>query len=128
MTDSFDNYSEISDAKMEKNKKNKGKIQKEYDEYLKLYGHELINKFISETIIKTGNKKDVIKKTHISHAFIDYLLRETPKKKVPKNIDLYDLMDKQFGMHNFRGWEGLKINYVKNQLDELDELDDIDEL
>ena len=67
-------------------------------------------------------KKDVIKKTHLSHAFIDYLLRETPKKKVPKNIDLYDRMDKQFGMHNFRGWEGLKINYVKNELDELDEL------
>ena len=60
MTDSFDNYSEISDAKMEKNKKNKEKIQKEYDEYLKLYGQELINKFISETIIKTGNKKKEI--------------------------------------------------------------------
>jgi hypothetical protein len=128
MTDSFDNYSEISDAKMEKNKKDKEKIQKAYDEYLKIYGDEIINKFISEMIIKTDNKKDIIKKNELSCEFINYLLRETPKKKCPKKIDLYDRMDKQFGIHNHRGWEGLKINYVNNQLDEIDEPDELDEL
>ena len=128
MTDSFDNYSEISDAKMEKNKKDKEKRQKAYDEYLKFYGEDIINKFISETIIKTGNKKDIIKKQQLSAGFTFSLNRETPKIKMPKKIDLYDRMDKQFGMHNHRGWEGLKINNFINGCDNLDDFDDLDDL
>ena len=133
MTDSFDNYSEISDAKMEKNKKDKEKRQKAYDEYLKIYGDEIINKFISEMIVKTDNKKDIIKKQQLSAGFRDYLLRETtktniPKKKGIKSMDLYDRMDKQFGRYNHRGWEGLKINYSINETDDLEEIDDLDDL
>ncbi len=44
---------------------------------------------------------------------------------MPKNQDLYDRMDKQFGIHNHRGWEGLKINYSINGCDDFDDLDDI---
>ena len=84
MTDSFDNYSEISDAKMEKNKKDKEKRQKAYDEYLKIYGDEIINKFINEMIIKTGDKSDIIKKQQLSSEFKFRLHRETPKIKMPK--------------------------------------------
>ena len=129
MTDSFDNYSEISDAKMEKNKKDKEKRQKAYDEYLKFYGDEIINKFISEMIVKTDNKKDIIKKQQLSAEFKFRLHRETPKIKMPKNQDLYDRMDKQFKTQRANCWEGVKFNnYSISGSVELDKIDEIDEL
>jgi hypothetical protein len=136
MTDSFDNYSEISDAKMEKYMekymKDREDSEKRKNDYIKFYGEEdIVNRIISKMIIRTGNKADIIKKQQLSAEFKFRLHRETtktdiPKIKIPKNKDMYERMDKQFGHQNHSGWEGVKFNnYSINETDEIDDLDDL---
>ena len=136
MTDSFDNYSEISDAKMEKYMekymKDREDSEKRKNDYIKFYGEEdIVNRIISKMIIRTGNKADIIKKKQLSAEFKFRLHRETtktdiPKIKIPKNKDMYERMDKQFGHQNHNGWEGVKFNnYSINETDEIDDFDDL---
>ena len=136
MTDSFDNYSEISDAKMEKYMekymKDREDSEKRKNDYIKFYGEEdIVNRIISKMIIRTGNKADIIKKQQLSAEFKFRLHRETtktdiPKIKIPKNKDMYERMDKQFGHQNHNGWEGVKFNnYSINETDEIDDFDDL---
>ena len=136
MTDSFDNYSEISDAKMEKYMekymKDREDSEKRKNDYIKFYGEEdIVNRIISKMIIRTGNKADIIKKQQLSAEFKFRLHRETtktdiPKIKIPKNKDMYERMNKQFGHQNHNGWEGVKFNnYSINETDEIDDFDDL---
>jgi hypothetical protein len=136
MTDSFDNYSENGDERMKKYMEKYMKDrEKRKNDYIKFYGEEdIVNRIISKMIIRTGNKADIIKKQQLSAEFKFRLHRETtktdiPKIKIPKNKDMYELMDKQFGIHNHRGWEGVKFNnYSINETDEIDDLDDLDDI
>ena len=139
MTDSFDNYSENGDAKMEKYMEKYMKDrEKRKNDYIKFYGEEdIVNRIISKMIIITGNKADIIKKQQLSAEFKFRLHRETtktdiPKIKIPKNKDMYERMDKQFGHQNHNGWEGVKFNNYSikgtEEVEEIDEIDEIDEL
>ena len=132
MTDSFDIYFENCDERRKKYLKKYIKDrEKRKNDYLNFYGEDIININISKMIIKTGNKADIIKKQQLSCEFKNRLHRETtktniPKNKIPKNKDIYECMDKRCGMHNFRGWEGVKFNNysISGSL----EIDDLDEL
>jgi len=90
------------------------------NKYRKCQDH--ISKFISEFIEKTGNTKDRIKKTEIASQFKFWFQQEQgANKKIPKGQELYDYMDKKFGLHKSTGWHGVKILYPT--VDEMEETD-----
>ena len=85
------------------------------------YG-EKISKFVSEFVEKTGNQKDKIKKTELANQFKFWFQQEQgANKKMPKGQELYDFMDKKFGIHKTTGWQGVKILYPTT-----DEMEDIE--
>ena len=83
-------------------------------------GQDHIAAFIAENIQKTGDPKDRIKKTEIANHFKFWFQQEQGNRKMPKGQELYDFMDKKFGLHKSTGWHGYKIIYP-----ETDEIDDI---
>jgi P4 family phage/plasmid primase-like protien len=88
------------------------------NKYRKCQDH--IAKFISEFIEKTGNPKDKIKKTELTNQFKFWFQQEQGvNKKIPKGQELYDYMDKKFGLHKTTGWNGVKILYPTT--DEMEE-------
>jgi P4 family phage/plasmid primase-like protien len=89
------------------------------NEYRK--GQDFIAAFVSENIEKTTNPKDRIKKTEVASHFKIWFQQEQGNRKMPKGQELYDYMDKKFGVHKSTGWHGVKIIYQEN--DELEELD-----
>jgi putative DNA primase/helicase len=90
------------------------------NKYRKCQDH--ISKFISEFVEKTGNQKDKIKKTELANQFKFWFQQEQgANKKMPKGQELYDYMDKKFGIHKSTGWHGAKILYPTT-----DEMEDIE--
>ena len=90
------------------------------NKYRKCQDH--ISKFISEFVEKTGNPKDKIKKTEIKNQFDLWFKQEQgANKKIPKGQELYEYMDKKFGLNKTTGWHGIKIIYPTN--DEMDEME-----
>ena len=83
-------------------------------------GQDHISAFIGETVEKTGNPKDKIKKTEITNQFKIWFQQEQGNKKMPKGQELHEYMDKKFGVHNSSGWQGVKMIYP--ELDEMNEL------
>jgi len=80
------------------------------NKYRKCQDH--ISKFISEFVEKTSNPKDKIKKTELANQFKFWFQQEQgANKKIPKGQELYDYMDKKFGLHKSSGWHGVKILY-----------------
>ena len=80
------------------------------NKYRKCQDH--ISKFISEFVEKTSNPKDKIKKTELANQFKFWFQQEQgANKKIPKGQELYDYMDKKFGLHKTTGWHGVKILY-----------------
>ena len=88
------------------------------NEYRK--GQDFIAGFVSENIEKTSNQKDKIKKTEIASHFKIWFQQEQGNRKMPKGQELYDYLDKKFGVHKSTGWHGIKIIYQEE-----DTLDDI---
>jgi P4 family phage/plasmid primase-like protien len=84
-------------------------------------GQDHIAAFVSEMVIKTGNTKDIIKKTEISNQFKLWYQDGQGGRKMPKGQELHDFMDKKFGHQKQAGWVGVKINYPEKG-DEIDEL------
>lgn len=74
-------------------------------------GQDHIAEFVSEKIVKTGITKDIVKKQELSNQFKYWFLQEQGGRKMPKNQELYDYMDKKFGAHKTTGWHGAKIIY-----------------
>jgi len=89
------------------------------NEYRK--GQDFIAAFVSENIEKTSNVKDRIKKTEVASHFKIWFQQEQGNRKMPKGQELYDYMDKKFGVHKSTGWHNVKIIYPDN--DELEEID-----
>jgi P4 family phage/plasmid primase-like protien len=84
-------------------------------------GQDHISKFVSEFVEKTGNQKDKIKKTELANQFKMWFQQEQgANKKMPKGQELYEYMDKKFGMCGASGWNGVKIIYPT-----VDEMEDI---
>ena len=84
-------------------------------------GQDHISDFVNKNIEKTGNHKDKIKKTELANHFKFCFSRDQGSKKIPKCQELYDFMDKKFGIGKSSGWEGIKIIYPDE--DEIQELD-----
>ena len=89
------------------------------NEYRK--GQDFIAAFVAENIEKTSNLKDRIKKTEVASHFKIWFQQEQGNRKMPKGQELYDYMDKKFGVHKSTGWHNVKIIYPDN--DELEEFD-----
>jgi P4 family phage/plasmid primase-like protien len=75
-------------------------------------GQDHISKFISEFVEKTSEPKDKIKKTELYNQFkFWYQQEQGANRKPPKGQELYDYMDKKFGLCKSIGWSGVKIIY-----------------
>jgi len=83
-------------------------------------GQDFIAAFVSENVEKTGNTKDRIKKTEIASHFKIWFQQEQGNRKMPKGQELYDYLDKKFGIHKSTGWQGIKIIYQEE--DTLEEI------
>lgn len=84
-------------------------------------GQDHISKFVSEFVEKTSEPKDKIKKTELYNQFkFWYQQEQGANKKIPKGQELYDYMDKKFGLCKSNGWSGVKIIYPEKE-DELAE-------
>ena len=84
-------------------------------------GQDHIAAFVSEMVVKTGNTKDIIKKTELVNQFKLWYQDSQSGRKMPKGQELYDFMEKKFGHPKQIGWTGVKINYPEKG-DEIDEL------
>jgi P4 family phage/plasmid primase-like protien len=76
-------------------------------------GQDHIAGFITEKIIKTGNKTDKIGKAGLYQDFKIWFQQEQGNRKIPKGQELYDFMDKKFGQHGPKGWLG--VTFVKSE-------------
>uniref|UniRef100_A0A6C0EQ65 SF3 helicase domain-containing protein n=1 Tax=viral metagenome TaxID=1070528 RepID=A0A6C0EQ65_9ZZZZ len=85
-------------------------------------GQDHIAAFISEKIIKTGNKNDKIGKNGLYTEFKIWFQQEQGARKVPKGQELYDFMDKKFGIHTSKGWLGLQFNQPEEENDEVNDI------
>ena len=84
-------------------------------------GQDHIAAFVTENVCKTGNNKDLIKKTELVNQFKFWFQLEQGQKNVPKAQELYDYMDKKYGLHKSTGWHGVKIIYPE-ATDEMNDL------
>ena len=84
-------------------------------------GQDVIAGFMSEMIAKTGNTKDRIKKQELAQQFKIWYQQEQQSGKLPKSQEIYDVMDKKFGICKSTGWQGVKIKYTE----EADEMEDL---
>ena len=84
-------------------------------------GQDVIAGFMSEMIAKTGNTKDRIKKQELTQQFKIWYQQEQQSGKLPKSQEIYDVMDKKFGLCKSTGWQGVKIKYME----EADEIEDL---
>lgn len=90
------------------------------NKYRKCQDH--IAKFVAEFIEKTGLAKDKIKKTELANQFKFWFQQEQgANRKMPKGQELYDYMDKKYGLHKTTGWHGVKIIYPTT--DEMEEVE-----
>ena len=80
-----------------------------------------ISKFVAEFVEKTGDAKDKIKKTELTNQFKIWFERELGSRKKPKGQELYNFMDKKFGLHKSTGWHGVKMIYPTT--DEIQEIE-----
>jgi P4 family phage/plasmid primase-like protien len=87
-------------------------------------GQDHIAAFIADNVEKTGDIKNRIRKNELANAFKFWFQQEQgTNRKVPKGQELYDFMDKKFGLHNSAGWSGVRIKYpdATNDIDDLTE-------
>jgi P4 family phage/plasmid primase-like protien len=80
-----------------------------------------ISKFVSEFVEKTGVSTDRIKKNELTQQFKFWFEQEQGTRKKPKGQELYNFMDKKFGLHKSTGWHGVKMIYPTT--DEIQEME-----
>jgi hypothetical protein len=87
-------------------------------------GQDHIAAFVLDRYIKTGNKNDKVNKSGLMGEFKLWFQQEQGmNRKVPKGQELYDFMDKKFGMHTPKGWVGVAlIHQEENETGEVEEL------
>lgn len=69
-----------------------------------------ISAFVSNRIKKTGNQKQIIKKTSLLEEFKIWFQREQGTRKQPKGEEIYECMNKKFSdCYTSKGWVGLEF-------------------
>jgi P4 family phage/plasmid primase-like protien len=99
------------------------KVLESTDKYRQ--SEDYISGFLNALIIHTRLTTDKIKKKELEQEFKIWFESYHGNEKKPKGKELYDLMDKQFGKFNSKGyWSGVKINYPlsEEQEDNLNQL------
>ena len=87
-------------------------------------GQDHIAAFVVDNVEKTGDVKNKIRKNELIQQFKQWFQQEQgTNRRVPKGQELYDFMDKKFGLHNSAGWSGVRIKYpdAPNEIDGLTE-------
>jgi len=89
-------------------------------------GQDHIAAFIDDMIIKTGNEKDIIKKSGLNASFKKWFEETQGTRKPPKVEELHECMNKikynrKLIKFNGKGWLGVKF-YEPDDEDELGEL------
>ena len=84
-------------------------------------GQDHISTFINETVEKTNNPGDKIKKGELMNQFKLWFQNTQGTAKMPKGNELNEYMDTKFGKSNTSGWVGVKIIYPDS--DEIDEIE-----
>ena len=82
-------------------------------------GQDHISAFISDKIMKTGINKDRIKKTELMLEFKKWFEESQGSRKVPKGEEMYEYMNKKFGICKSTGWHGVKIIYSEEEDDDV---------
>ena len=82
-------------------------------------GQDHINAFINEMVIRTNNNKDKIGKVGLNQAFKIWFDQSQGSRKVPKGEEIYEAMNKKFGVAKDNKWCGVK--FVEPELDDEDE-------
>jgi P4 family phage/plasmid primase-like protien len=82
-------------------------------------GQDHISAFISDKIMKTGINKDRIKKTELMLEFKKWFEESQGSRKVPKGEEMYEYMNKKFGICKSTGWNGVKIIYSEEEDDDV---------
>jgi len=90
-------------------------------------GQDNISAFIAENMEKTGVATDKIKKNEVANQFKMWFLQEQGGRKMPKGQELYQYMDKKFGVNMNSCWTGVKMKYP-DQGDEVDELSPLEKV
>jgi|694.fasta_scaffold55126_2 P4 family phage/plasmid primase-like protien len=84
-------------------------------------GQDNIAAFVSERIVKTGDSNDKIGKRGLMEDFKLWFAQEQSGRKIPKGQELYDYLDKKFGISKQSGWSGIKFIHPE-AVDEIEEL------
>jgi len=85
-------------------------------------GQDHIAAFVSESVMRTDDPKNRIKKTEIATQFKIWFQESQGARKMPKGEELYAYMDKKFGVCKKTGWHGVKIIYQEEEVEEEDAL------
>ena len=82
-------------------------------------GQDHISAFISELVVKTGDPKDILKKTEATNQFSLWFQANNNGAKVPRGQDLVDVLEKKFGRYVQPGWRGVKVIYSQETAEDL---------
>jgi putative DNA primase/helicase len=84
-------------------------------------GQDHISSFVSDMIIRTDDEADSVKKNTLQKLFKEWFQENQGSRKVPKVQELYDFMEKKYGIYKAKGWTRIKINYPEpvNSIEEL---------
>ena len=82
-------------------------------------GQDHIAGFITEKVVKTGNKEDRVGKNGLYNEFKIWFQQEQGSRKIPKGQELYDYMDKKFGQCTPKGWLGVLFSKPDENEDDI---------
>jgi phage/plasmid-associated DNA primase len=84
-------------------------------------GQDNIAAFVSDRVVRTGNNKDKIGKVSLYQEFKLWFQQEQGGRKIPKGEELYNYMEKKFGLYKKNGWNGVKVA-TNEETEEIDEI------
>jgi hypothetical protein len=98
-------------------KDHKCKFKKILDELIAAFTKQkCISYFVSDKIKKTNDKNHSIKKKTLLQEFNYWCKEEYGKRKMPKDVELYNYMTKKFGLpDSTKGWVGLEFIYDEEE-------------
>ena len=80
-------------------------------------GQDHIAAFVNEMIIKTNINDDKIGKKGLQTCFRDWFLNTQGSRKIPKGEELFEYMNKKFGVCKTSGWHGIKFVEPEDEAD-----------
>ena len=82
-------------------------------------GQDHIAAFVHEMIVKTSNNNDKIGKKGLQTCFKDWFMNTQGSRKIPKGEELFEYMNKKYGLCKTTGWHGIKFVEPEDEADML---------